>query len=891
MTPDQVLPVVVDSRLVVLSVVMAIVAAYAALDLAGRITTAIGKARAVWMVCGGFAMGIGIWAMHYIGMAAVKFPVEVLFDWPTVTLSALAAIAASALSLFVVSRPTMGRAATIIGSIFMGGGITAMHYIGMSAMRMPAMCRYSPSLVALSIMLAVTISYAALKLQFGLRSQIASWSKRKFISAVVLGMAIPIMHYVGMAAATLLPGGAMDADLSHAFHLSNLRLTRIVALTLFALTMVIVTSIVDRRREVQMQELAKSRMQLQTIFDNMNDGIIVLDLDRNVVQANHTAMKLLGPFHRNLTGAETAKVYEVFSSNGQALQRAQWPSARALRGEFLDHVEFILRHNDIGKDSIVEITTTPIMNAASEMIQIIVIYRDISEAKSNSDMQARFAAIVESSEDAIIGKDDDGIIRSWNAAAERIFGYTANEIIGQSSLRLLPAGREQEEHEFFKRLRRGEVIEHVETIRKTKGGKLIHVSLTISPIRDTHGKVIGASKTARDISPRKLMERQLQQSQKMEAIGQLTGGIAHDFNNLLGVIVGNLTLLERMLGDNEPATKRLKTSQKAAARGADLTRRLLAFSSNEELQPMPTNLAHSIRNMLELAVRTLGPEIKIVAKLDKNVPPVFVDPAGLESALLNLAVNARDAMPQGGTLTISSDLVELEEDFAPLLTGEMKPGSYARVTVTDTGEGMSRETIERAMEPFFTTKPRGKGTGLGLAMVYGFVRQSGGAIRLYSEIGYGTSVTFYLQLATIGPKPRKAIPEAPLDVKHGSKVLIVDDEVELLEIASTYLTDSGYRTFEATDGATAVEIIQHEQDIVLVITDVIMPGGMNGVQLVQKIREYDPAIKVIYSSGFPADALSERSGTVVDGVLLHKPYQRAEFDAVVRKMLGATPHK
>jgi PAS domain S-box-containing protein len=876
-----------DYRLVALSVFIAIIAAYAALDLASRITTAQGTTRLAWLSSGAIAMGTGIWAMHYVGMAALTLPVPVLYDWPTVVLSALTAIVASGIALFVVSRPTMSPATTMAGSIFMGGGIAAMHYIGMAAMRMPAMCLYSPWLVTLSIVLAIGISYTALTLQFAFRSQAASWSARKFGSAILLGAAIPVMHYVGMAAVTLMPG-AMTGTMRHAAHLSTLGLARIIVLTLFTLALVILTSVLDRRRAAHFRELAESRQQLQTIFDNMNDGIVVLDLQRNVVHANHTAVKLLGPMHRNLTNAEGAEIYQVLLPNGQFLPRDQWPSAKAVRGEFIDNVEFIIRRKDEGKEIVAEITTTPIMNAEGETIQVIVTYRDVSVLKLNMDTRARLAAIVESSEDAIIGKDDTGIVRSWNDAAEKIFGYTAEEMIGQSILRLLPAGHEQEESEFLYHLKRGEVVDHVETVRKTKSGKLIHVSLTISPIRDASGKVVGASKMARDITQRKQLERQLQQSQKMEAIGQLTGGIAHDFNNLLAVIVGNLSLLERMIGENEAVAKRLRPAQRAAARGADLTRRLLAFSSAEELQPAPTKLSHSIRNTIELATRTLGPEIKIVTKLDENIPPVFVDPAGLENALLNLAVNARDAMPRGGSLTITTELVNLEENYPPVKTGELKPGRYACVSVTDTGEGMSRETMERALEPFFTTKPRGKGTGLGLAMVYGFVKQSGGAIRLYSEVGYGTTVTFYLQLAKTVAKAPAAVVEHHAASTRGGKVLVVDDEVDLLDIAVAYLEQMGYTAFQAVDGASALALIDRERDIALVITDVIMPGGMNGAELVKKIRQLLPAIKVIYSSGFPADALSERSGTVVEGLLLHKPYQRAEFDAMVHRALEET---
>jgi PAS domain S-box-containing protein len=880
MSTNVILAGVYDYRLVALSVGIAIIASFAALDLAGRIPTASGKFRLMWLWGAAIAMGFGIAAMHFIGMEALHLPMPMMFDWPTVLISLAAAILASGLAFHVAGRPAVGLRSVVFAGICMGSGVAATHYLSMEAMRIPVTRNYSPGLVLLSILMGIILSAAALNQAFRSREASASNNWRRFSSALLLGIAIASTHYIGMAAMHfVLRPTIMDHDSV------SIGFGSIAAMTLAILGLVFIASVVGRRFSRQEQELVDNRQQLQTIFDNMNDGIVVLDLQRNVLHANHTAIKLLGPLHRNLTNAEGAEIYQVLLPNGQFLARDQWPSAKAVRGEFIEHQEFIIRRNDEDREIVAEITTTPITNAAGETIQVIVTYRDISVFKLNIDTRARLAAIVDSSEDAIIGKDDTGIITSWNTAAERIFGYTAEEIIGQSILRLLPADRREEEFEFLNRLKRGEVIDHVETVRRTKSGKLLHVSLTISPIRDVNGKIVGASKIARDITPQKQLERQLQQSQKMEAIGQLTGGIAHDFNNLLAVIVGNLSLVERLIPGNETALKRVHTAQKAAARGADLTRRLLAFSSTEELKPAPTKLSHSIRNTIELATRTLGPEIKIVTKLDENIPPVFVDPAGLENALLNLAVNARDAMPRGGSITITTELVTLEENYPPVKTGELKSGRYACVSVTDTGEGMSRETIERALEPFFTTKPRGKGTGLGLAMVYGFVKQSGGTIRIYSEPGYGTTITFYLQLAQTVAKPAAAVVEQHTASTRGGKVLVVDDEVDLLDIAVAYLEQMGYTPLHAVDGASALEIIERNTDIALVITDVIMPGGMNGAELVQKIRRLHPEIKVIYSSGFPADALAERSGTLVDGLLLHKPYQHAEFDAMVRQVM------
>jgi CheY-like chemotaxis protein len=247
-------------------------------------------------------------------------------------------------------------------------------------------------------------------------------------------------------------------------------------------------------------------------------------------------------------------------------------------------------------------------------------------------------------------------------------------------------------------------------------------------------------------------------------------------------------------------------------------------------------------------------------------------------------VNARDAMPKGGSITITTQYKVLEESYPPIQAGELKAGRYAFVSVSDNGKGMSRETLERAFEPFFTTKPRDKGTGLGLAMVYGFVKQSGGTVRIYSEVGYGTTVSFYLPIAEgFGEAPEE--PRPAVAVKQEGTVLIVDDEPDLLDITYAYASQMGYQVLEAKDGASALEIIEQHPNINLLVTDIIMPGGMNGVELAQHARRLRPGMKVIYCSGFPADALAERSMPLVDGPLLHKPYQRSDFEAQVREIM------
>jgi PAS domain S-box-containing protein len=537
-----------------------------------------------------------------------------------------------------------------------------------------------------------------------------------------------------------------------------------------------------------------------------------------------------------------------------------------------------------GSEFLTSVTTSAFRNHDGSLRGFSVISHDLTSVQES---EARYRGLLEAAPDGMVVVNQAGAIVLLNAQAERQFGYRRDELLGQKVTDIIPKG-------FAERLiadtfrTAADSMAHqmstgIELQGHRKDGSQFPVEIMLSPLEIAGDVMVTAA--IRDISERKLLERQWRQSQKMEAVGQLTGGIAHDFNNLLAIVIGNLGLMESMIADNELAMKRLKPAQRAAARGADVTRRLLALASKENLNPSNLHIEDSIQETVELVGRALGPEIKILTDFDISVPALNVDATGLGSAMLNLAVNARDAMPKGGTLTISTNLINLDHSFPSIRIGEMAPGAYACISVSDTGHGMSKETLERALEPFFTTKGRNKGTGLGLAMVYGFARQSGGTVRLSSELGHGTTVSLYLPLTGTPPATSCEIPEPHFFVHTGGTVLVVDDEADLQDIAHSFLTEMGYSVLRADNAANALSYVARFKEIDLMLTDVIMPGGKNGVELAEKARRLNSKLKVVYTSGYSSDALVERNGTRIHGPMLRKPYQRSDFEAIIRRTM------
>jgi signal transduction histidine kinase/CheY-like chemotaxis protein len=395
----------------------------------------------------------------------------------------------------------------------------------------------------------------------------------------------------------------------------------------------------------------------------------------------------------------------------------------------------------------------------------------------------------------------------------------------------------------------------------------------------------------RDVSLQRAVEEQLRQSQKMDAIGQLTGGIAHDLNNLLTVVIGNLDLIAPR-GDDY-VRRHAQPALQAAERGAALVHRLLAFSRRQTLMPRRLELNELVRSIHELIRRTLGEDVEIELRLAGELWPVFADRGQVESALLNLVVNARDAMPEGGRLTIETANTVLDADYAALNPG-VEPGEFVRLAVSDTGVGMAPEVLEHAFEPFFTTKEVGKGSGLGLSMIYGFARQSRGHVKIYSEPGIGTTVRLYLPRLTDDTLDAPLTPAETAAQRQpapaGSEtILVVEDDESVRRFVVVALERLGYRVLPAGDAREALEILAAHPEVDLLFTDVVIPGGTSGRQLGETARAQRPGLKVLYTSGYTRNSMVHQGKLDATVAFLAKPYRRDELAAKVRSVLDAGP--
>ena len=729
--------------LVALSVLIAMFASYAALDLAGRVTATGGWTRAVWLLGGAGAMGTGIWSMHYIGMLAFVLPVPVAYHWPTVLLSLLAAILASVVALGVVSRQKMGASRAVAGSVLMGAGIASMHYIGMAAMRLPAICRFSSSLVVMSVVFAVLISFAALWITFHFREEKKGIGWERLAGAVVMGAAIPVMHYTGMAAASFTPSGT-PADLSHAVNISTLGTAGIAAVTFVVLGLALLTSWQDRQFAAQTLELQEEKLQRSEAY---------LAEAQRLTHTGSWAWRVAGRAALHLS-EEWYRIYGFDPENGppsfeQLLQRthpedrATWKGA--IDGAIDQKSDYEVESRILLPDATTKYIHTvghPVLNASGDLVQFVGSSTDITERKRAEQATRLLAAIVESSHDAIVSKRLDGVITSWNKGAERLFGYAAEEAVGQNITLIIPPGRRDEERTIVEQLARGERVDYFETVRMRKDGSLLDVSLTISPMKDVSGRVVGASKLARDITERKRAEEALRQAQtdlahasRLTTMGEFTASLAHEVKQPIAAVVTDANTCVRWITRDEPDLKEAREAAwrtvKDAKRASEIINRVGLLFKKGTPQRELVDVNEVAREMIVL----LGDEasrhsISIRTELAEDLPYVIGDRVQLQQVLMNLIVNGVEAMHNAGgprELTIKSQPAENNE----LL-----------LSVSDTGKGLPSHQADEIFNAFFTTKTHG--TGMGLRISRSIVESHGGRLWAADNSPRGASFCFTL---------------------------------------------------------------------------------------------------------------------------------------------------
>ena len=646
---------------------------------------------------------------------------------------------------------------------------------------------------------------------------------------------------------------------------------------------------------------SENRLPVENVADLLIQGVMdyaiyMLDVDGNIVSWNPGAEKIKGYTAEEIIGEHFSRFYTEEDRGAGVPKEALRIAAET--GRFTAEAWRVRKD---GTRFWAMVVIDPIRRNG-ELVGFAKITRDMTERREAQlaalETERRFRLLVEGVTDySIFMLDAEGRVTNWNAGAKRIKGYTAPEIVGQHFSRFYtPEDLEQDLPARALQNAREHGRFEMEGWRVRKDGTRFWASVVLDAIYDD-GKLVGFAKITRDLTERREAQleldrsrEQLMQSQKMEAIGQLTGGLAHDFNNLLTGITGSLELLRTRLAQGRigDLDRYISTAQSAASRAAALTHRLLAFARRQTLDPRPTNANKLVADMEELVQRTVGPEIKLETVRGIGLWPILCDPNQLENAILNLCLNGRDAMPAGGRLTIETANSWVDDRGAR--ARDMVPGQYVAISVSDTGTGMPPDVVSRAFDPFFTTKPTGKGTGLGLSMVYGFARQSGGQVRIYSELGAGTTVCIYVPRHTGEPEEERVearLEDAPR-ARVGDTVLVVDDEPSVRMLVGEVLEDLGYSAIEAADGVSGLRVLESDVRIDLLITDVGLPGGINGRQIADAAREKRPDLKVLFVTGYAENAAIS-NGQLEPGMhVLTKPFAMETLATRIRAILMDT---
>ena len=641
-------------------------------------------------------------------------------------------------------------------------------------------------------------------------------------------------------------------------------------------------------------ELRAKQAMLENTIASIGDPVIVADERGQIVVANAAAQRLLG-IDPGADPARAIRKFSYFHPDGVTpLPLSSSALARALRGESVDDQEFIVRSEASRVPAYIVANARPLRDETGRQRGAVTVFRNVTEHRqahqSLIDSEQLAQAIVKTALDAFVQIDETGIILDWSPHAEAMTGWTRSEAVGVRIGDLIVPASLRDSHrqrisQFLHEVTEGMAAGwRFESISLHRDGREIITEVSLTALRRGGGYILNGF--LRDITQKRATEEQLIQAQKMESVGQLTGGIAHDFNNMLTVITGTIEILAEGVRDKPVLARIVALIDDAAERGAKLIANLLAFARKQPLRPTKTDVNALVSEAATFLAQTLGRQIEIQTNLSEYLWPSHIDPGQLSSALVNLGINARDAMPEGGKLTFTTNNITLDGP-ASTARGVDLPGDYVVVEVTDTGTGIPDAIRDRIFEPFFSTKETGQGTGLGLSMVFGFAKQSGGNIEVRSEAGRGTNFRIYLPRAEEGGLQLPLAERVP-SPGGAETILCVEDDPSVRAYVIVQLESLGYKVLVASNAAEALAIADAGAAFDLLFTDIVMPGKLNGRQLAEAMAAQRPSLKVLFTSGYTYDALSRHGRVSSDIRLLVKPYRRAELARMLRLCLDSS---
>ncbi len=877
-----------DYRLVALSVVIAIFASYSALDLAGRVTSARGVTRSIWLSSGAIVMGIGIWSMHYVGMLAFKLPVAVKYDWPTVLLSLLAAIFASAIALFVTSREKMGPFRAATGSLFMGGGIAGMHYIGMAAMRLPARCQYSQKNVAASVILAVVISWIALWLTFHFRENTNSSIWKKVLSAIVMGQAIPVMHYTGMAAASFTPSLANQGKLSHALNISSLVSVSIIIAALMIQGFTILTAVVDRRFSEQASTLETSERRARLILETSLDSYVEMDSEGRITDWNAQAENTFGWGLEDVSGKDLTSLI-IPPSCRQFYEH----NVRRLRAPHVDHTlhlrfETCATRRDNRKLP-VEITMSAMRRNKARYFAAFV--RDLTQRETAEE---KFKGLLESSPEATILVNSKGMIAACNTRAERVFGYSRAELLNQSVDMLLPV-RFRGQHPghragFISNAQVRPMGSGLELVAMRKNGGEFPAEISLCPLKSGEGILISA--LILDITERKNIEQVLRGAKESaeaanEAKSTFLATMSHEIRTPMNGILG-MTELVLDTDLTEEQRENLGMVKLSAESLLSIINDILDFSKIEagkmELESIPFDLRESLgETMKTLAFRANRKNLELIWDVQPDVSEGLVgDPGRVRQILINLVGNSIK-FTETGEIFIGVE-EESHQDATTVL----------HFSVKDTGVGIPADKQKKVFEAFSqadgSMARKYGGSGLGLAICTKLVALLGGRIWLESELGCGSTFHFTLRLGVQENPPPRFDP-LPAEQLRGLHALVVDDNVTNQRVLSGMLARLGIESACVGGGPAALDSLQKAKDSGRIFSLILLDGQMpemDGFALAERIQK-DPELgggnlMMLTSAGQLGDAARCRE-LGISGYLA-KPIRQRELSEAIASILN-----